>query len=197
MWFKNRRAKCRQQVKQNQQHHNGTGSDKTTSSRNNNSTGNTGNNGSKSSGKTSGGGGNASVNNNNKMSPTINGGVTGGGVTSSTAGNSPVSTGTSLSSSRQSPPGGVSSYIKPILSGTPPIQPPPAVYHPSSGKLNVVLVLSVPTLLLLKLIVIHTNQLISFIRLDSHYCRLCIYFTNLLTPVSPNPIIIESLHSQS
>lgn len=71
------------------------------------------------------------------MSPTINGtggsGPVGGGVTSSTAGNSPVSTGTSLSSSRQSPPGN-GSYIKPILSGTPPIQPPPSVYHPSSGK---------------------------------------------------------------
>lgn len=130
VWFKNRRAKCRQQVKQNQQqHHNGTGSDKTTASRNP-----TGNSGSKSSGKSSGGGNNnATVNNNNKMSPTINGNAS-GGVTSSTAGNSPVSTGTSLSSSRQSPPGGVTSYIKPILSGTPPIQPPPAVYHPSSGK---------------------------------------------------------------
>ncbi|XP_050425910.1 homeobox protein OTX1 B isoform X2 [Adelges cooleyi] len=146
VWFKNRRAKCRQQVKQNQQHQNGT---EKSSSRNSGSHQQSGGNvssGLKSSksinGPTSSGGNNVSSTV-NKISPSnvnqqlpnsvINGGNSGGtagdvAITSSTA-NSPV-TGTSLTTTplhRQSPG---CTYIKPILSGTPPIS---SVYSGTGG----------------------------------------------------------------
>ncbi|XP_050528103.1 homeobox protein OTX1 A-like, partial [Daktulosphaira vitifoliae] len=154
VWFKNRRAKCRQQVKQNQQQHqNGT---EKTSSRNSGSHhqqsgGGNGSSGLKSSksinnGPPAGNGGVVSSTV-NKMSPSnvlsnngvVNGAGGGGAggsvggdisIITSSADNSPV-TGTSLTTTplhRESPG---CTYIKPILSGTPPIS---SVYSSSGGN---------------------------------------------------------------
>lgn len=132
VWFKNRRAKCRQQVKQHQQQHNGSGGGggEKTSSRH----------GSKSKGAS----GNSTSNANAVSSKAGTGGTGGAGHPTSTA---PTPTAPSLSfntnttsSSASSPlvPStphhrGVDSpatpthspYIKPLLSATPPI---PSVY---------------------------------------------------------------------